>query len=49
MFLDSLSVFVDSIWDDGFLDEVRDQLAALGITEADIDWQLPLEGKVVSA
>ena len=48
MFLDSLDVFVDSDLPSGFLDKVRRQLAALGITEADVDMQTPVEGEVFS-
>jgi len=49
MFIDSLDVCVDSfLRGDGLLDEMRDQLAALGITDADVDMQTPVEGEVFS-
>ena len=46
-FLSNMNAFVDST-PYGSLAKVRRQLAALGITEADIDRQTPVEGEVVS-
>jgi len=48
MFLYILNVSVDSIVHPGILDKVHRQLAALGITEADVNRQNPLVRDVVS-